>query len=146
MRLQSWLDRLFRRARLDGALQEELEFHLAARAQELERAGVPRTEAQRRDLPKVLYLNLDDSLGKKDKQTHCLEPVDWFHDHNESTPQKPRYHNAFCYVECTARVGNLTVTLDLEIDSLNPRQRTYRQQCHKQHEGQQHVPTFVSPR
>ena len=72
-------------------------------------------EAQRQDLPKVLYLNLDDSLGKKDKQTRCLEPVDWFHDHNESTPQKPRYHNAFCYVECTARVGNLTVTLDLRL-------------------------------
>src|SRR6266480_6802003 len=72
-------------------------------------------EAQRRDLPHVLFLNLDDALGKKDKQTHCLEPVDWFHDHNESTPQKPRYHNAFCYVECTARVGNLTVTLDLRL-------------------------------
>src|SRR5271157_2168513 len=43
-------------------------------------------EAQRRGLPKVLYVNLDDSLGKKDKQTAHLEPVDWFHDHNESTP------------------------------------------------------------
>jgi hypothetical protein len=72
-------------------------------------------EAQRRGLPKILYLNLDDSLGKKDKQTHCLEPVDWFHDHNESTPQKPHYEKAFCYVECTARVGNLTVTLDLRL-------------------------------
>ncbi len=72
-------------------------------------------EAQRRDLPKVLFLNLDDSLGKKDKHTHCLEPVDWFHDHNESTPKKPRYHKAFCYLECTARVGNLTVTLELRL-------------------------------
>ena len=72
-------------------------------------------EAQQRDWPKVLFLNLDDSLGKKDKQTHCLEPVDWFHDHNESTPQKPRFHKAFCYLECTARVGNLTATLDLRL-------------------------------
>jgi hypothetical protein len=72
-------------------------------------------EAQQRGWPKVLFLNLDDSLGKKDKQTHCLEPVDWFHDHTESTPQKPRYHKAFCYLECTARVGNLTVTLDLRL-------------------------------
>src|SRR5438105_8086578 len=72
-------------------------------------------EGRCRGLPKVLFLNLDDSLGKKDKQTHCLEPVDWFHDHNESTPQAPRYHKAFCYVECTARVGNLTVTLDLRL-------------------------------
>jgi hypothetical protein len=72
-------------------------------------------EAQRRDLPKVLFLNLDDSLGLKGKQTQCLEPVDWFHAHNESTPQKPRYHKAFCYVECTARVGDLTATLDLRL-------------------------------
>jgi DDE superfamily endonuclease len=70
-------------------------------------------EAQRRGLPKVLYVNLDDALGKKDKHTQRLEPVDWFHDHNESTPGSPRYHKAFCYLECTAGVGNLTVTLDL---------------------------------
>src|SRR6266436_457348 len=49
------------------------------------------------------------------KHTHCLEPVDWFHDHNESTPQTPRYYKAFCYVECTARVGNLTATLELRL-------------------------------
>src|SRR5215471_18704407 len=70
-------------------------------------------EAQCRGLPKVLFLNLDDSLGKKDKQTCRLEPVDWFHDHNESTPQRPRYHKAFCYLECTAQVGDLTATLEL---------------------------------
>src|SRR3954469_20724658 len=35
-------------------------------------------EAQKDNGPKMLFLNLDDSLGKKDKQTHCLEPVDWF--------------------------------------------------------------------
>src|SRR5215510_7621832 len=69
-------------------------------------------EAQRRGLPKVLFLNLDDSLGKKGRQTCRLEPVDWFHDHNESTPQRPRYHKAFCYLECTARVGDLTATLE----------------------------------
>ena len=57
--------------------------------------------AQARGLPKVLYVNLDDSLGKKDKQTSHIEPVDWFHDHNESTPRQPRYHKAFCYLECT---------------------------------------------
>ena len=65
-------------------------------------------EARRRGLPKVVFLNLDDSLGKKGRQTCHLEPVDWFHDHNESTPQRPRYHKAFCYLECTARVGGLT--------------------------------------
>src|SRR5262249_33084939 len=72
-------------------------------------------EAQRRGLPKVLFLNLDDSLGHKDRQTCRLEPVDWFHDHNESTPQRPRYHEAFCYWECRARVGGLTATLELRL-------------------------------
>jgi hypothetical protein len=72
-------------------------------------------EAQRRGLPQVLYLNLDDSLAKKDKKTCHIQPVDWFHDHNESTPGKPRYHKAFCYLECTVRVGDLTATLDLRL-------------------------------
>jgi hypothetical protein len=72
-------------------------------------------EAQRRGLPKVLSINLDDSLGRKDKQTAHLEPVDWFHDHNESTPRQPRYHKAFCYLECTLRAGDLTATVDLRL-------------------------------
>lgn len=66
-------------------------------------------------LPKVLYVNLDDALGKKDKQTTRIEPVDWFHDHNESTPRRPRYHKAFCYLECTLRAGGLTATVDLRL-------------------------------
>jgi Transposase DDE domain len=72
--------------------------------------------AQARGLPKVLYINLDDSLGKKDKHTSHIEPVDWFHDHNESTPRQPRYHKAFCYLECTLRAGDLTATADLRLD------------------------------
>jgi hypothetical protein len=72
-------------------------------------------EAQRRGLPQVLYINLDDSPGKKDKQTSQIEPVDWFHDHNESTPRRPRYHKAFCYLECTLRAGDLTATVDLRL-------------------------------
>src|SRR5262249_699644 len=72
-------------------------------------------EAQRRGLPQVLFLNLDESLGKKGRQTCRLEPVDWFHDHNESTAQRPRYHKAFCYLECTARVGDRTATLQLRL-------------------------------
>lgn len=72
-------------------------------------------EAERRHLPKVLYVNLDDSLGKKDKRTSRLEPVDWFHDHNESTPRQPRYDKAFCYLECTLHAGDLTATADLRL-------------------------------
>src|SRR5262249_52807814 len=72
-------------------------------------------QAQRRGLPKVLYVNLDDSLAKKDKKTCHIEPVAWFHAHNESPPGRPCYHKAFCYLECTARVGDLTVPLDLRL-------------------------------
>ena len=72
-------------------------------------------EAQRRGFPQVLYVNLDDSLGEKDKQTSHLEPVDWFHDHNESTPRQPRYQKAFCYLECTPRAGDLTATVELRL-------------------------------
>jgi hypothetical protein len=79
--------------------------------------------AQARGLPKVLYVNLDDSLGKKDKHTCHIEPVDWFHDHNESTPRQPRYHKAFCYLECTLRAGDLTAAVDLR---LYLRQKTVR--------------------
>ncbi len=71
--------------------------------------------ARARELSKVLHINLDDSLGKMDKQTSHIEPVDWFHDHNESTPSRPRYHKAFCYLECTLRVGDLTATVDLRL-------------------------------
>src|SRR4051812_45245295 len=66
-----------------------------------------------RGLPKVLYTTLDDPLGKKDNPTSHIEPVDWFHDHTESTPRHPRYHRAFCYLECTLRAGDLTATVDL---------------------------------
>jgi DDE superfamily endonuclease len=72
-------------------------------------------EAQRRGLPRILYVNLDDSLAKKDKKTCHIQPVDWFHDHNESTPGSQRYHKAFCYLECTVRVGDLTATVDLRL-------------------------------
>jgi hypothetical protein len=52
--------------------------------------------ARARGLPEVLYVNLDDSLGEKDKHTAHIEPVDWSHDHNESTPRQSRYHKACC--------------------------------------------------
>jgi hypothetical protein len=72
-------------------------------------------EAERTAVPKVIYLNLDDSLGEKDKQTRHLEVVDWFHDHSESTKTKPVYKNGFCYLECTLRIGQIVVTVDLRL-------------------------------
>jgi len=64
---------------------------------------------------KVIFINIDDSLGKKDKNTCHLEPVDWFHDHNESTKNRPCYKKAFCYLECTLRIGRIVVTVDLRL-------------------------------
>jgi hypothetical protein len=65
--------------------------------------------------PKVISLNLDDSLGEKDKHTCHLEAVDWFHDHSESTKKKPRFKKAFCYLVCTLQVGEIVVTVDVRL-------------------------------
>jgi hypothetical protein len=72
-------------------------------------------EAERTDAPKIIYINIDDSLGEKDKSTRHIEPVAWFHDHSESTRTKPRFKNAFCYVVCTMRVGDHAATVDLQL-------------------------------
>jgi hypothetical protein len=72
-------------------------------------------QAERQGLPKVLYINIDDSLGEKDKDTRHLEPVDWFHDHSESTKSKPVFKNAFCYLAANLRIGKIVVTVDLRL-------------------------------
>src|SRR5437879_5332077 len=48
MPVQFVLDRLFRRERLDRSMEEELRFHIAERAADLQRSGVPIEEAERR--------------------------------------------------------------------------------------------------
>ena len=72
-------------------------------------------QAERLGLSKVMYLNLDDSLGEKDKATRHLEPVDWFHDHSQSSKSKPVFKNAFCYLVATMRIGKIVVTVDLRL-------------------------------
>lgn len=72
-------------------------------------------EAERLGLPKLITINIDDSLGEKDKATRHLEPVDFFHDHSESTKTKPIFKNAFCYLECTLTIGSIVVTVDLRL-------------------------------
>lgn len=72
-------------------------------------------EAERAATPPVIYLNIDDSLGEKDKNTRHLEPVAWHYDHSESTKTKPRYKNGFCYVVCTMRVGSNVATIELQL-------------------------------
>jgi hypothetical protein len=80
-------------------------------------------EAEREAAPPVIYINIDDSLGEKDKNTRHLEPVAWHYDHSESTKSKPHYKNGFCYVVCTMRVGNNVATIELQ---LYLRQKTVR--------------------
>jgi hypothetical protein len=80
-------------------------------------------QGQKNNPVKEIYLNFDDSLGVKGEKTWRLEIADWFHDHAHSTPQRPRYQKAFCYVACTMCVGDVTVTLDVR---LYLRQRTLR--------------------
>jgi len=72
-------------------------------------------QAVRLGLPKVLYINIDDSLGEKDPDTRHLEPVDWFHDHSESNNNWPVFKNAFCYLVCTLRIGKSVTTVDLRL-------------------------------
>ncbi len=48
MSTNSLLDRLLRRERLDRSIEEELRFHITARAADLQRSGVPAEEAERR--------------------------------------------------------------------------------------------------
>jgi hypothetical protein len=70
---------------------------------------------ERTAAPRCLYINLDDSLGAKDKATRHLEAVEWHYDHNESQKGKPRYKNAFCFLACTVRIGEYVATVDLRL-------------------------------
>lgn len=72
-------------------------------------------QAQAAGEPKEIFVNFDDSVGEKGKATWRLEPVDWFHDHNESTPKQPRYKKGFCYLACTIRIGRIVITIDLRL-------------------------------
>lgn len=94
------------------------------------------SQAECLGVPKVLYINLDDSLGAKDKTTRHLDVVDWFHDHSESSKSKPVFKNAFCYLVATLRVGKIVVTVDLR---LYLRAKTVRR-LNRQRQGGQHLP------
>ena len=42
-------------------------------------------EAQNSNAPQVIYINIDDSLGEKDKATRHIQAVDWHYDRNSRT-------------------------------------------------------------
>jgi hypothetical protein len=72
-------------------------------------------EAKNSNVPQVIYINIDDSLGEKDQATRHIQAVDWHYDHSESSKSKPRYKNAFCYLVCTMRVEKQTATVDMRL-------------------------------
>ncbi len=72
-RLRSVMNALFRRDRFEDAMSEELRFHLDAYAADLERAGVPPAEAQRR--ARMAFGNID--VVKQDaRQSRGLRLID----------------------------------------------------------------------
>jgi hypothetical protein len=89
--------------------------------------------AERSGAPRVLYINIDDSLAAKDPGTRHLEPVDWHYDHSESTRTRPRFKNALCYVVCTLRAGSSVATVDLQ---LYLREKTVRRHNRQRPPGQ----------
>jgi hypothetical protein len=72
-------------------------------------------QAEAAGAPHIIYINLDDSLAVKHKDTRHLEGVDWHHDHVESTKRHPRYKNGLCYLACTVAIGSVIVTFDLRL-------------------------------
>ncbi len=55
-------------------------------------------QAEQQGVPRMIYINLDDSLGEKDNHTSHLETADWFHNQSESTRNQNR-HQPFALVE-----------------------------------------------
>jgi hypothetical protein len=72
-------------------------------------------QADRPGVPKVIYVNLDDSIAAKHKDTRHIEGVDWLYDHVESTKRRPHYKNGLTYLACTVAVGATVVTFDLRL-------------------------------
>jgi hypothetical protein len=66
-RLQSWFRAAFRRHRLEEDMDEELRFHLEARAADLMREGLSRQEATRQ-----AYLEFGPIVSYKDEMRHSL--------------------------------------------------------------------------
>ncbi|MCL5995294.1 MAG: transposase, partial [Chloroflexi bacterium] len=69
--------------------------------------------AQQADTLGVVCVSIDDSIAPKPKHTTHLEPVDWHHDHANSTPQRPRYVNGLAYVACNVWIGGYGLTFDV---------------------------------
>jgi hypothetical protein len=89
LRESTWHTETLAQTRRHGMLQA-----LLARSRELGRE-------------KVVFVSIDDSLGKKDKATRHLAAVDFHHNHSDSTRKRAVYTNGFVFVEVHLQVGDL---------------------------------------
>ena len=71
--------------------------------------------AHRLELDRVIYMSIDDSLGKKGKATRHLEVVDFQHNHDESTRRKQVYVNGYVYVEVHIHIGPIGFLFDTRL-------------------------------
>ena len=62
-----------------------------------------------------IVISIDDSLGKKHKDTRHLEAVAFHHNHLESTRRKQVYSNGYVYVETHIQIGPLGFTFDIQL-------------------------------
>jgi len=86
--------------------------------------------------PPILWVSVDDSLGKKDKATRHQDAVDFHHNHTDSTRTKPVYSNGYIYVEVHIEVGPFGFTWDTR---LYLREKTVRRLNRQRGSDQPHV-------
>jgi hypothetical protein len=79
-----------------------------------------------------IVISIDDSLGKKYKDTRHLEAVAYHHDHNASTRYRPVYSNGYLYVESHVQMGLVGFTFDTQ---LYLREKTVRKLNRKRQPG-----------
>ena len=75
-------------------------------------------------LDPVILIGVDDSLGKKHKDTRHLEAVSFHHNHTDSTRRKQVFSNGYVYVEIHIQIGPIGFLFDTR---LYLREKTVRQ-------------------
>ncbi len=63
----------------------------------------------------LILIAVDDSIADKDKQTSCLESVDWHYNHLEGTRKRPHYQNGMAYVVVHVLIGSVHLVFDVPI-------------------------------
>jgi hypothetical protein len=90
--------------------------------------------AQKLNVALVILASVDDSLGKKYKDTRHLEAVSFHHNHTDSTRKKQVYSNGYVYVELHIQIG----PFGLFDTRLYLREKTVRQ-LNRQRSGDQRL-------